>query len=322
MVRRTMTVLAVIGCLILSGCSLSQLPLPFLPPRATLPEVPAVGTCLADMNGYDSDRRSIVDCTESHLYDVVGSAEWPGMADAIEEKGGATKVFDLIIAQEPGSIVEDYWAWASTFCSTALRDTVGWSTTVTDELWVMPVAAYAVDLSLASRADFAAGDHVTLCSAGWWDAVAYDSEISIESMLESEFPLETRDCWIATELSLEFAYCDQPHTDQSVLTFDGGAAFGIDFIRAPEVMSDEDWATVSDRCWELTSLLVPEFDDETMYTWAAPSEGPAWDDLSSASADPDQTYFYSCGIAMADGSSFTGDIFGGSIEPALGGSSV
>ena len=322
MVRRSMTVLAVIGCLILSGCSAIPLPLPFLPQRAPVAQVPAVGTCLADMNGYDSDRRSIVACTELHLYDVVGSAEWPGMAGAIEEEGGARKVFDLIIGQDTGSMVANYWEWATEFCSTALRDTIGWSTTVTDDLWVMPAGAYGVDLSLASRADFLAGDHVTLCSAIWWESLAYDSEITIESMLESEFPLETRDCWVETELSLEFAYCDQPHTDQSVLTFDGQAAFGIDFIKDPEAMSDDDWMTVSDRCWELTRLLLPDFDSDTMYTWAAPSEGPAWDELASGTPDPGQSYFYSCGIAMHDGSSFTGDIFGGSIEPAVGGTTV
>ena len=78
----------------------------------TAPDVPAVGTCLEDMNGYDSDRRSIVDCTELHLYDVVGSAEWPGMADAIEEAGSAERVFGLIIAHRAGPLVNAYDAWA------------------------------------------------------------------------------------------------------------------------------------------------------------------------------------------------------------------
>jgi hypothetical protein len=316
MVRRTMTVAAAIGCLVLSGCSLIPLPLPFGPlGGGALPPVPAVGVCLAEANGYDSDRRSVVECTEPHLYDIVGSAEWPGMADAIADEGNAKKVFDLIIDHEPGPVVNAYDEWADAFCSTALRDTVGWSTPMTDELWVMPGVAYQVDRSLASRSDFVAGDHATLCAAAWWEPLAYDSGVTVESMLAAEFPLITRDCWVETEASLDFAWCDEAHTDQTILSFEGKAAFGIDFLRAPEEMTEDDWYTVSDKCWELATLLIPSFDSEIMYAWAG-ADGEVWEQLASSPADPEQRYFYSCGVAMNDGSSFTGDIFSSTIEPA------
>jgi hypothetical protein len=321
MVRQTMTVLALIGCLILTGCSLIPLPLPFGQSRgAGASEVPEVGVCLADANGYDSDRRSVVECTEPHLYDVVGSAEWPGMDDAIADEGSEKAVFDLIIANEPGSVVDAYATWANEFCATALRDTVGWSTRVTDELWVMPAVAYQIDRSLASRSDFVAGDHVTLCSAAWWEPLAYDAGVTVASMLEAEFPLDTRECWVETEESFEFASCDEPHTDQTVLRFEGQAAFGIDFIQAPEEMTDDDWGVVSDKCWALASLLLPTFDADTMYTWPS-ADGEVWEELASADADPDQPYFFACDIAMYDGSSFTGDVFGSTIEPAVSGGS-
>ncbi len=291
MVRRTMTVLAVIGCLVLSGCAYPPFPCRPRPLRdQAASDALAVGVCLADANGYDSDRRSVVECTEPHLYDVVGSAEWPGMDDAIAESGGARETFDLIVDHRPGPVVAAYDEWADEFCSTALRDVVGWSTGMTDRLWVMPSVAYQVDRSLASRSDFVAGDHLTLCSAAWWEPLAYDSEITVESMLEAEFPLETRDCWVEFERVLRVRLLAR-RTSISGLGFDGLAAFGIDFIRNPDEMAEEDWGRVSDKCWELATFLLPAFDGETMYTWAS-AEGEVWEELATGTPDADQRYFF------------------------------
>ena len=44
------------------------------------------------------------------------------------------------------------------------------------------------------------------------------------------------------------------------------------------------------------------------------------DELASAEPDPDQRYFFACDVAMYDGSSFTGDLFSSTIEPAAAGS--
>ena len=58
--------------LVLTGCTA-------LGPTADA--VPA-GTCLAEYNRYDSDRASIVECTEKHAFDVYATALWPEMAAA------------------------------------------------------------------------------------------------------------------------------------------------------------------------------------------------------------------------------------------------
>jgi hypothetical protein len=54
---------------------------------------------------------------------------------------------------------------------------------------------------------------------------------------------------------------DEAHTDQSILSFEGKAAFGIDFLRAPDEMTEDDWYTVSDTLL----LLVRRCDERRIF---------------------------------------------------------
>ena len=61
---------------------------------------------------------------------------------------------------------------------------------------------------------------------------------------------------------------------------------------------------------------MPGYDPETMYAWTAPETSEAWDLLAEGPATEGYRYFVTCGIAAADGSSFTGDAFSGELAPS------
>lgn len=316
--RRVSLVVMGVVALALAGCTSLPFPLPLpIPPGAVSSPLtaPELGDCLDDVNGLDADWRSAVPCTEPHLYDVAAVAEWPHMADFVAELGAA-EVFDLIVAYEPGPVVDAYSAWADEYCSTAIREAVGWSELAPqfDDFWVMPSGPWGVDRSLATRADFVGGEHRTLCALGWAEPTPLPSGVTLTGMFDPAFPVELRDCWVETSVEVLFAYCDTPHTDQTLLSYDIAAAFGTDFVQATETMSEDDWVATADLCSELLLQVAPGFDPETMYAWTGPDGSPVWTDLEDAPAADGSRYFVTCGIAKADGSSFTGDAFTGPVE--------
>ncbi|MFT4029466.1 MAG: hypothetical protein QM675_06285 [Protaetiibacter sp.] len=81
------------------------------------------------------------------------------------------RVFDAINGFADDAFVSEYWVWAQAFCEAAVRDAIGWGELDPrfDTLHVMPAGEWALDVSLATRADFSAGEHRTLCSVGWFD---------------------------------------------------------------------------------------------------------------------------------------------------------
>ncbi|QEO09819.1 hypothetical protein [Protaetiibacter larvae] len=329
--RRTVLLIAIVVTVALTGCTTVYIPLP--PRQVVTPEpveaapesraTPGIADCLDEMNGLDSDWTSLVPCTAPHLYDVVGIGEWPGMAEAIAQSDPGT-VFSTIVAADSGELVDRYFSWADDFCSTALREAVGWSGPEIgnsfNALWVMPVGPWAVDRSLASRAAFVAGEHRTLCSLGWLESTREPAELTVRDVFSPDYPVEMRDCWIyGDDDTIEFSWCDEPHTDQTILSFDARAAFGIDFVKPMDQLSDADWQTASGVCDGLVSEVALGFDRSTMYAWASIfDDSPEWEALDRYPPIDGARYFMSCLVSRNDNGLMRGDVMTGAVD-LLGG---
>jgi hypothetical protein len=301
--------------LALSGCSLFPV-LPFAP-HAGVPSGVSEGDCLSALNGRDSDRTSRVSCTEPHLFDVVGVKEWPGMAASVAASSAADE-FDDIIADRGDA--NTYFDWAEATCSTYLRHVAGLGGVTVhgkraDDVWLMPGGTFWVDLSLASRDAFIAGDHSTVCSAGWYNdagnaAVTYPADVKFGDVLKPVFPTALRDC---ETFEGDLVSCDQPHDAQILLDFDGLATFGADAIKAPSQMTDDDWAPFDDFCWSLFASTFPKISFDDFRGGAIEGIGDEWDALEAGDAvDTTGRYFFDCAVAAgADGEQLTGDVLSG-----------
>lgn len=319
--RRTAPALAGIALLfLLAGCALLPIfpPLPGLPTAAP-PAVPlAVGSCLDARIDADSDRDALVDCDEPHLFEVTSIDEWPGMEAALAAKEPGA-VWDAIHLVDGSGDSAEYGRWASFACNEAAQGTVGISDVEVDghtasDLRLRVGGTYGVDLSLASREAFVAGDHRTVCSMAWYDDLRRPRMVSgpaFTELLHPGFPADRRECWSGDYSEIA---CDLPHAAQVLLAFDGLVAVGPDVIERAAMgePTDEDWAAIDAVCEELLLQTLPFSADLGELGFLGDIvTGPAWDEFDG-SVDPDSGYFYACvAVGPEVDDKITGDVFEG-----------
>lgn len=313
--RRLIATVATAALLtLLSGCAL-PLPIPKGPVKISVPDgplvAPAVGDCLDDLNGVDADWRAGVPCTEPHLYDIVAIAEWPGMTKALEGRSAAN-VFADINAFASDTFVQSYWAWAHEFCAGATREALGWGRLDPrfDALHVLPVGSWAFDMSLATRVDFTAGEHRTLCSIGWYQPRAGRAGMTIADDFVADSTDATEECWITGSATMTPVDCAEEHTDQSVLWFDARAAFGDAYLAPFDELDDADWDLAASMCSDLVTSVLPDVTD-SLGVWATIRYPDLWDELAEAGPEPQTWYLMDCVLGSFDGARFTGDLFDG-----------
>jgi hypothetical protein len=329
-VPRRLVAAIVAGALLatLSGCA-TPLPLPLPPgpgaaggagaePASPL-VAPAIGDCLDGMNDIDSDWRSGVACSEPHLYDVVAIGEWPGMAAALADST-PSRVYAAIYGGADDEFVGEYWLWAHHFCETAVRDALGWADLDSrfDALHVMPAGDWAFDMSLATRADFSAGEHRTLCSVGWFDEHTGTGASLPEDFVADTGPA-TEECWVVESTATPVA-CAAAHTDQTVLWFDARSAFGDGFLAPESQLDDTDWQLVYATCADLIASVLPELPEE-LGVWAWVRYPELWDELSTGGPEPETWYTMECLVGSYDGERFAGDLLDGAQPALVGGGS-
>ncbi len=306
MTRRPLAALAA-GVLLaaLAGCAM---PMPFPPsmPQGEL-VVPAVDDCLDGMNGLDADWRAKVPCTDDHLYDVVAIGEWPGMADAVAA-GGARSVFRAITGSA-GDGSEPYWDWAIGFCSGAVREAIGWDSLDARfaRLHVQPVGQWAFDMSLATDADFVAGEHRTLCSVGWYEEHARRAGTAFVDDFFGDTTPQTEECWTVDDADATPVSCAKDHTDQAVLWFDARAAFGDAYLLGPDDFDENRWNRANEVCFELVSRVLPGLSAE-LGVWAWMRYPEQWSDLADAGPEPGTWYLMDCLVGRYDGGPSRGDL--------------
>lgn len=316
-VPAALTAIAVV--IVLSGCTLvSSLISTFRPDSTPLPS--GVGACLDRRIEADSDRNSIVDCDEPHLFEVTSIDQWPGMADAIEAADGDLgAVWDQLHLVDGSPESLDYGIWASRNCNEAAQRTVGIADVEVDghtasDIWLRVGGSYGVDLSLGSRDQFVAGDVSTFCSMAWYDDVQRPRLLTgpkFAQLLHPGFPPDRRECWSG---NYSVIACDQPHAAQVLLEFDGLEAFGPELIEraATGEPLEEDWTTADGFCEQLLLQSLPfSVNLGDVGFLADISTGDAWDEFDGT-VDPDAGYFFACvAVGLEVDDMLTGDVFEG-----------
>jgi hypothetical protein len=315
---------AVAEMMVLSGCSLLT-PLPGFPQSGPGAAELEVGSCLDGMSGADSDRRSVVDCDQPHLFEVTAVTEWPGMADAIEEAGGAAEAWDalhVIVGSTGEPTHPEYFDWAETACETATQQVLRIDDVELDgksaaDIWLRLGAGYGVDLSLDTREGFVAGDHRTVCSAAWYDArgnplsVTLGDGITLSDAAGPDFPLDQRECW---DDEFYLTTCKVPHAAQVLVGFDGVATLGAELVAklGNGDGTDSDWEVADTVCDQLLDQTLPssaDFGPDLGYL-SEIGISPGWEAFEGT-LDPDQNYPFAC-VALGDeGTMFEGDVFDG-----------
>lgn len=324
--RSALVALPAAALLVLSGCSL----LPSLPGGTT--EILPVGTCLDAQDGFNADWTATVDCTEDHLYDVLGSTEWPGMDDAIAADG-AESVWERI---SDGSLTA-FWDWVdhpATGCRAVHRDAVGLGDLTIagmsgTDLRLAPMGYYRLDASPASLEVFVDGDHRVLCSMTWLTdlgdsiLVAAEPGIDITGYATGEYPAShARGCFTRSGPG-EYVtgLCDVGHNGEYLFYFDGGVAFP-EFVATfrpdgGDIVTD-DYAPLDAFCTELIDAVHPGVLGDGWDVWGdhAAGTGHGWEGFDGTVVDG-EVYQFTCSILRTERTDLvTGSVVVGDVAPA------
>ena len=288
------------------------------------------GACLEAYLRRDADRATLVECTEEHIFDVFGTAEWPGMADALAEVDPG-ELLDQIADPYSTPLSEAYWDWAHPTCNSVMRKAIGLTGTLDglsmDELNMVPAGLWARDASLPAPDAFAAGDHSTLCSVTWTDVnneartVAYPAGMTGLDLLAATFPVDQRICFTEepeTGAHLTTA-CDEPHSGQYLLVFDGLPALGADYLATMVIgVGLSDYAVLDEYCTVALDTVFPGvLDSPDWIVWSDGWGTEGWEDYDGT-IDPDNSYPMYCGVLAAgedNGARITGDVLSGNATP-------
>jgi hypothetical protein len=210
---------------------------------------------------------------------------------------------------------DEYRLWTDRVCSDAVREVIGWDELSVrgigaDELWLEPMGDFEVDASLAGRTAFAEGDHRTVCSIARTEAIAFPQGVTIERLVSSGMPIETRQCWRfpTDEAWGSLVDCAEPHTAQMILRFDARTAFGDDFLMPEERFPPEAYEEFYDFC---NAAVDAVFDggDPDFYAWGQTSMWPTWSFDGADEPFAEWRYFVECGVSRVNDRDFTGDAF-------------
>lgn len=280
------------------------------------------GACLAEYNRDDSDRTSLVPCTEEHIFDVVSVVTWPEMEDRIAASS-AVEVFDDIQSSIDTELNNAYWAWAYDECDVALRTAIGMDGVAiggitSDAMNMKPSDHLLVDPSLASSEAFEAGEITTVCSARWGDvdneevALTYPAGITVLDLMSSDFPIDFRACFVRPdEGQYTRVACDDPHSGEYLVYFDGVESIGAEYLEtfSPETLLFNDYAPLDESCTILLDAVYPGgLDTDEWIVWSdAIDNAQGWVDYAGV-VDESLTYPIYCGIYAGNCGAMTGDV--------------
>ncbi len=295
------------------------------------PSGTVAGTCLADYNGPDADRTSIVDCSQEHTFDVYASATWPGMDAAIADSD-AEAVFDALTSDAASVVSDVYWAWAHAECSDRFIEHVGLDSVTIEgksaqELGLLPGGRWDLDYSLDAREAFVGGDHSTICSLVWYDeagdpaTVKHEPGVSAATML-SNFTTELQGCFTRdpdADPRYSNTNCAEPHNGQYLMYLDALAALGADFVSSmdPETTIFADYEPLDSYCTTVIETVYPGVLDSPSWTVWSDQTGrfAGWQDYNGT-VDADQIYPVYCAI-LAPVGELRGDVISGNATVSL-----
>lgn len=293
----------------------------------------AVGTCLADFVGIDSDRTTVVDCTEDHYFDVVGVETWPEM-DAEIAASDAETVYDAITGDEASELGDAYWDWAYDTAIVFYLEAIGLAGVTIDgataeELSLSPGARFGLDYSLATRDAFVAGDHTTLFSSTWWSPedtqiqVALPEGVTVADTVSGALPADLQGCFTrdpnATGEKYTNVACTESHNGQYLAYVNGRVGLGAEFMATvdPSNTIFPDYGPVDDYCTILLDTIYPGLLDSASWgVWSDQAPGGDWEGYDGT-IDPEGYYPIYCAILGTSGTTFTGDVISGDVNVSM-----
>lgn len=301
-----------------------------------VPTIP-VGTCIGEYIGADSDRETVVECTEPHQFDVIGTESWPEMAERIASNDAAT-VYDAIVGETTDDaaveIADAYWAWVNTRYYPLTTEATGLSSvsiggvTATD-MSLVPAGWWGWDASLATRDAFIAGDHTTLFSMTWFSAAdeqiapSYDAGVTVADMIAGTFPAELQGCFTRNpdaEPKYVNSECTVSHNGQYLFYADGLAALGADYMATvdPESTVFSDYSPLDAFCSELIDTALPDLlDSDDWAVWSDQVNRLAGWEEYDGTIDPSLQYPVYCAILTTGGKTIAGDVISGDVTVSL-----
>ncbi|MEQ1736320.1 MAG: hypothetical protein ABL886_07955, partial [Rhodoglobus sp.] len=292
----------------------------------------SLGTCLADYSGDDSDRTSVVDCTQPHSFAVLGEIMWPDMQKEIAA-ADAQSVFDAIQNDSLGPLGRVYWAWVYEECRVLMRTAIGLegvtiSGVSAADLELIPGGNWSLDMSLASADAFASGELSTLCAVRWTDLVgenampAMPAGVTVVDMLTKAAP-EVRACFTRdpdADPSYVNVECSKSHNGQYLIFLNALPALGADFVATadPETTIFAEYAPLDDFCTEALDTLFPGvLSSDDWGVWSDQQSGVgSWEGYDGTVLN-DGYYPVYCGILAHDGRTFTGDVISGDVNVSI-----
>lgn len=285
-------------------------PGPTTPPSAEV----EVGSCLGDLDygGDVTPRDELTSCSLQHGVDVIAMPEWPGMAALLSTETTKTVWDEVSNSYALKGLAVEYQDWAATACGDAWRASIGWDRLsvagiTASDLKLLPAAPFDVVAAVAEFGDFRDGDHRTRCVLDWYDPIAY-RDLTPADLLSDQFPIVARDCYSVDGANyLQPRGCTVPHTDQALLTFDGLAGLGPEFVQPGAVLDEDQALRVNNFCMAAVQATFGTLEARDHYIWGGPWGSYDWDALVGE-PDPDGSYPFGCVVARYDGGTERGDI--------------
>jgi len=316
--------------LALAGCSAPA-------PTTDLSEVAAqfpVGTCIGEYIGIDSDRTTVVDCTEDHQFDVFGVDVWPEMAAEIAASD-AGAVYDAITGEEASDMGNAYWDWAYARALPLYLEAIGVSDVTidgksTEELEFSPGALSGWDYSLPQRDEFVGGNHTTLFSATWLSPegevikVSHPEGVTIADTINGGLPADRQGCFTRdpnAQTKYTNTACTDNHNGQYLAYVNGRVALGAEYMATvdPETTVFADYGPLDEYCTNLIDTIYPGLLDSANWGVWSDQYGSnlGWRNYDGT-IDPEQSYPVYCAVLTNESTTtLNGDVISGDVSVSM-----
>ena len=263
---------------------------------------PEAGQCfgkeIKDLDDLAPDFNDVVDCTKSHVYEVVDVIAVPNrfLTGSTKADRRANRK-ELATVKNESALKTKFEQFASAACSQATLKAVGLSKIdiagkTASEVDAEPVMGGALNwLNLTPTANWIEGDAKLVCSIRYTKHIITTNDVDpspVESKTErpaytdfltKDFPLDRRQC-VTYDSTGErtFIPCDEEHYGEMFFSFDARKAFGDAFVKSVDLTDphDSNWAKINTSCTDALPLLLGKDIDSQLTAIAEPGSG-GWD---------------------------------------------
>lgn len=260
-----------------------------------------IGKEIKDLDDLAPDFNDVVDCTKSHVYEVVDVIVVPKQFLTGSTKADrAANRKELATVKDESALKTKFEQFASASCGQATLKAVGPSKLriagkTASSAGVDPVMGGALNwLNLTPTANWIDGDAKLVCSIRYTKHIITTNDVGPQPVeaktelpayadfLTKDFPLDRRQCVTYDGKGQRpLTPCDEEHYGEMFFSFDARKAFGDAFVKSVDLTDphDANWAKISRVCTDALPLLLGEDIDSQLTAVAEPGPG-GWDGKS------------------------------------------